>query len=125
MGTGRALQLGVTPQQAVSLSISPLTGTHRGTEHRAIGRVASLVGDVVDRLHAADLAALREVVDACNHALEACLETQRDAERDASPAAVGDELTRLVALLAQVDGLDAPIVMRMIRRVLGRLDRRD
>jgi hypothetical protein len=122
----------VTAQQAMSLSITPLTGPQRGSEYREIGRVASLVGNVVDHLETAGVAVLREVIDECNRTLEAALERHREA-RDAAEACdaadaragAGAELTRLARLLEQVGPADAPIVMRMIRRVLGRLDTHD
>jgi hypothetical protein len=66
---------------------------------------------------------LRGAVARCNASLEHCLEDRR-ALRDieATAATAKDELKRLAGLLARVDPADAGMVMRQIRRVLGRFD---
>jgi hypothetical protein len=113
-----------TSLAAVATSSSSLTATLRGPEHRAIGRLASLVGDVVACLEApaADLA-LEGTVAECNAALEVCLELQRDlSDRDDLVSTARDDLKRLARLLTVVDRADVPFVMRQIRRVLGRFD---
>jgi len=126
----RALSALVTAhQQALSLaalgpSLTPLTGTLRGSEPRAIGRLASLVGDVVAHLETTPVdAPLHHVVAECNAALEVCLEAQReDRDGEGAASAVSEDLKRLVRLLAIVDGAEAPVIMRLIRRTLARLD---
>lgn len=113
-----------TSLAAVATSQSSLTGTLRGPEHRAIGRLALLVGDVVTRLEnpAAD-EPLGGIVAECNSALEVCLELQRDpGDRDDLMTMARDDLKRLARLLTVVDRADVPFVMRQIRRVLGRFD---
>jgi hypothetical protein len=96
----------------------------RGPENRTIGRLASLVGNVVANLEApAAHEPLRKVVSECNAALEAALDAHRDScDRDESPTSASDELKRLSRLLMVVDRADVVIVMRQIRRVLGRFD---
>jgi len=55
--------------------------------------------------------------------LEGCLQAQREAaRRDESMTGAKDELRRLARLLTTVDRADLAIVLRQIRRVLGRLD---
>ena len=101
-----------------------MTVSLRGPENRAIGRLASLVGNVVATLETPSFhEPLSKVVAECNAALENCLEAQRDSrERDESAMASADELKRLARLLMIVDRSDAVIIMRQIRRVLGRFD---
>jgi hypothetical protein len=96
----------------------------RGPENRAIGRLASLVGDVVANLEAPSVREpLHNVIAECNAALEGCLEAQRDfCDRDESVMTASDELKRLARLLMVVDPTDTIIIMRQIRRVLGRFD---
>jgi hypothetical protein len=66
---------------------------------------------------------LRGVVARCNASLEDCLDTEREhRDRDSSAGAAKDELKRLAGLLAKVESADAAMVMRQIRRVLGRFD---
>jgi hypothetical protein len=61
----------------------------------------------------------------CNTALELFLEMQRDAcDRDEFGTTVADDLRRLSRLLNVVERADVPLVVRQIRRVLGRLDTR-
>jgi hypothetical protein len=89
-----------------------------------IGRLASLVGDVVARLEtsAADKP-LGEIVAECNAQLEVCLELHRDVgDRDDLVSTARDDLKRLGRLLMVVDRADVAFVMRQIRRVLGRFD---
>jgi hypothetical protein len=110
-----------------------MTSSHSGTlrlpEHRAVGRLAALVGDVVARLETVDAPdapgdeRLGGLVAECNAALEVCLELQRDiGDRDDLMATARDDLKRLARLLTVVDFADVPFVMRQIRRVLGRFD---
>jgi hypothetical protein len=122
------------PQQSGSLVLptipTPVTGgaTPRGggaTEQRAVGRLAALVGDVVNRLESPVDDGLRGSIAECNTALELFLEMQRDAcDRDELAASAGDDLRRLARLLSLVERADVPLVLRQIRRVLGRLDTR-
>jgi len=64
---------------AVATTPNPMNVTPRGPENRAIGRLASLVGNVVTNLEAPSLhEPLSKVVAECNAALEGCLEAQRD-----------------------------------------------
>jgi len=94
----------------------------RGPEPRALGRLASLVIDVATELEA-PLARAPAVIAECTAVLEGCLEAQRDAGgRDESMMTTKDELKRLARLLGVVDRADLAIVLRQIRRVLGRLD---
>jgi hypothetical protein len=113
-----------TSPAAVATSPNSLTGTLRGPEHRAIGRLAALIGDVVARLETRDMEeSFGGVVGECNAALEVCLELQRDVgDRDDLMTTARDDLKRLARLLTVVDRADAPFVMRQIRRVLGRFD---
>ncbi len=95
----------------------------RGPEHRAIGRLADLVGEVVTQLEGSEAdKPLYGAVAECNAALEVCLEAQRESRVRESVVTARDELTRLARLLTMVDSADAVIVMRQIRRVLGRFD---
>ena len=108
-------------------SPSSLTAALRGPEHRAIGRLASLIGEVVACLEAPGVPGFDEplgvAVAECNAALEVCLELQRDVgDRDDLLATARDDLKRLARLLTVVDRADVPFVMRQIRRVLGRFD---
>jgi hypothetical protein len=89
---------------------------------RAIGDLASLVGQVVACMDKRADELLYDAVSRCNTALESYLELQREREREDPTAAARDELTRLASLLNTVDRADAAIVMRQIRRVLGRFD---
>jgi hypothetical protein len=68
---------------------------------------------------------LRGVVARCNASLEDCLASERERrEHDAGAGSARDDLKRLARLLAEVEPADAPMVMRQIRRVLGRFDTR-
>jgi hypothetical protein len=92
-----------------------------------MGTVATLVSDVVACLDAPTDQLLYDAVARCNAALESCLEAQRERqarEREDPAAAARDDLMRLAQLLTAVDRADAALVMRQIRRVLGRLDAR-
>jgi hypothetical protein len=112
-----------TSLAAVATSPNSLSATVRGPEHRAIGRLISLVGDVVARLETPAGEPLGGLVGECNAALEVCLELQRDVgDRDELVTTARDDLKRLARLLTVVDRADVPFVMRQIRRVLGRFD---
>jgi hypothetical protein len=109
-------------QQAASPGLPSLT-THRVAEQRAIHRLATMVGEVATGLSAAAGALSPDAVTECNAALEGYLEGLRDARgADDAPGAMAVELARLARLLTIVDRADAPLVVRMIRRVLARLD---
>lgn len=109
---------------AVATSSAPLTVPLRGPENRAIGRLASLVGNVVNNLERPSIhEPLSKVVAECNEALEQCLEAQRDAhDDDDSVRTASHELKRLARLLMVAERADVAIVIRQIRRVLGRFD---
>ena len=101
----------------------PSSGNVRGPELRTIGRLASLVGDVVNQLDGKSDVQLLGAVAECNAALEVCLELQRDlVEQDDLIANAKDDLRRLARLLTMVERADIPFVLRQIRRVLGRFD---
>jgi hypothetical protein len=92
---------------------------------RTIGRLASLVNHVVACLDTPTDELLYDAVARCSAALETQLEAQREREareREDPLAAARDELLRLAQLLTAVDRGDVALVMRQIRRVLGRLD---
>lgn len=127
-GHRRALQLQFlvtvnTPPHA-SLGLKSPTGIRQETEQCPITRLASLVDDVVGRLEApAGNDPAGGLIPECNAALEACLETMRDAgDCDDRARTARDDLKRLARLLKLVDGPDVPFVLRQIRRVLGRFD---
>ena len=105
-------------------SAASIPGGLGGAENRAIGRLASLVYNVVANLEAPSFQEpLNKVVAECNAALEACLEAQRDfCDHDGSVMTAADELERLARLLLVVDHTDQVIIMRQIRRILGRFD---
>jgi hypothetical protein len=101
----------------------PVRRSPAGAADRVIGDLASLVGQVVACLDTRADELLYEAVSRCNGALENYLEVQRERETREDPAAAArDELMRLAHLLTAVDRADAAIVMRQIRRVLGRFD---
>jgi hypothetical protein len=112
---------------AVATTPTPMNVSLRGPENRAIGRLASLVGNVVTNLEEPSMhEPLSKVVAECNAALEGCLEAQRDfGDRDDAVMTASDELKRLARLLMVVDRTDVVIIMRQIRRVLGRFDAPD
>jgi len=112
---------------AVATTPTPMNLNLRGLENRAIGRLASLVGNVVTNLETPSVhEPLSKVVAECNAALEVCLEAQRDfGDRDEATMTASDELKRLARLLMVVDRTDVVIIMRQIRRVLGRFDTAD
>jgi hypothetical protein len=82
------------------------------------------VGNVVTNLETPSIhEPLSKVVGECNAALEACLEAQRDfCDRDEAVMTASEELKRLARLLMVVDRTDVVLIMRQIRRVLGRFD---
>jgi hypothetical protein len=104
------------------------TAAVRGPEPRTIGRLAALVVDVATQLDTSlDTSTSRQplptAVAECTEVLEGCLRAQRDAaDRDESMATTTDELRRLARLLTVVDRADLAIVLRQLRRVLGRFD---
>jgi hypothetical protein len=81
------------------------------------------VRDVIRHLEAAG-EPLHGAVARCNASIEHCLESERDRDRDATLASATDELKRLSGLLTKVDPAELPMVLRQIRRVLGRFDAR-
>ena len=90
-----------------------------------LGIVDKLVSEVIASLEAPPVdEPLCAVVGRCNAELESFLEAKRDREpRDDDDLIVArDDLSRLLRLLAVVERADAPMVVRQIRRVLGRLD---
>jgi hypothetical protein len=97
----------------------------RGPEPRpapAIGELASLVAGVASQLGRDRPPAM---LAECTELLDSCLAAQRDAgraHRDGSPQATRDELARLARMLTAVDPADVALVLRQIRRVLGRFD---
>ena len=95
-------------------------------EHRAIGRLTSLVAYVVVQLETpAGQESPVELIPECTAGLEACLEILRHgAERDALARKARDDLKRLGRLLKLVDGADVLFVVRQIQRVLRRFDLR-
>jgi hypothetical protein len=108
-------------------SATPATGlaaVSRASEHRAVGRLAALVGDVVTQLEAQAVGLeLRGAVSECNASLELYLEMQRDVcDLDERPDTAAEDLRRLARLVTAVERADVPMVLRQIRRVLGRLD---
>jgi len=94
----------------------------RDREPSGLGRLADLVEDVVTHLETtADQPAPGAVAE-CNAALEVCLEARREAPGRGSVGAARDELRRLARLLKVVEQQDSVLVLRQIRRVLGRFD---
>src|SRR3954469_4992339 len=81
-------------------SATPATGVPRGTEHRAVGRLAALVGDVVTQLESQAVGLeLRGAVSECNASLELYLEMQRDVcDIDERPDTAAEDLRRLARL---------------------------
>jgi hypothetical protein len=113
-GTTAAALCIVTPHRPSSTS--PTTPTAE------LAGLATMVDDVVLRLDGSAFGApLSDVVAECNAALELCLETQRASRVRESSVTARDELRRLARLLTVVEAPDAAIVLRQIRRVLGRL----
>ncbi|TMQ10257.1 MAG: hypothetical protein E6J90_21965 [Deltaproteobacteria bacterium] len=98
-------------------------GTPPVIEGGPITRLASLVDDVVHQLEAPLGDPTRQLIPACNAALEECLERLREpGDRDDLVRTARADLRRLSRLLKLVDGPDVPFVLRQIRRVLGRFD---
>ena len=89
----------------------------RDPEPRALGRLADLVEDVVTYLETTADHPTPGAVAECNAALEVCLEARREVPGRGSVLAARDELRRLARLLK-----DSVLVLRQIRRVLGRFD---
>jgi hypothetical protein len=94
----------------------------RDPEPRALGRLADLVEVVVSHLETTSDQPAPGAVAECNAALEVCLEARRDAPGRGSVRAARDELRRLARLLKVVEHPDSVLVLRQIRRVLGRFD---
>jgi hypothetical protein len=80
--------------------------------------------DAIDRLHTPSRCRPpRGLLSECNAALEACLELLRvRGDGDDLLSAVADDVERLHRRLNEADGADVPVILRQIRRVLGRLD---
>jgi hypothetical protein len=91
-------------------------------DHAPLGRLADLVEDVVTHLETTADQPLPGAVAECNAALEMCLEARREAPGRGSTVAARDELRRLARLLKVVEQPDSVLVLRQIRRVLGRFD---
>lgn len=85
----------------------------------ALVGLAAQIDSVVRCLDGGSAGSLDAALDRCNAALESCLETARGRATAQAPAQ--DELREL-ALLLVADVADAAVVMRRIRRVLGRID---
>ena len=84
--------------------------------------MADLVIEVATQLEAARARhAVPGLIAECNGVLESYLEAQRG-ERIDGMRSTSDELKRLTALLAVVDRADIALVLRQIRRLLGRCD---
>jgi hypothetical protein len=96
----------------------------RSPDLRTLGRLASLVHEVANQVEPPRAREpLPAVIAECAEVLEGCLQAQRDAVgRDESMMTTKDELARLARLLTVVDRADLGIVLRQIRRVLGRFD---
>ncbi len=101
---------------------SSATTNLRDPEPRALGRLADLVETVVTHLETTADQPLPGAVAECNAALEICLEARREGPNRGSTVAARDELRRLARLLKVVEHPDAVLVLRQIRRVLGRFD---
>lgn len=88
-------------------------------DSRGLTRLADLVEAVVACLDLPVDEPLHAVVAECNAELEACLEVER--EHEPTAASAQDELRWLVRQLRS-ERADTTLVMRRIRRVLGRVD---
>ena len=99
-------------------------GTPSSETDRLVHQLASLVVALADNLEAPQARAdVPSAIAECNHMLEICLEAQRaEREQRQAPRATSEELKRLVELLPAVDRADVALVLRQIRRVLGRFD---
>jgi hypothetical protein len=91
-------------------------------DHAPLGRLADLVEGVVTHLERTADQPLPGAVAECNAVLESCLEARRDAPGRGSTVTARDELRRLARLLKVVEQPDSVLVLRQIRRVLGRFD---
>jgi hypothetical protein len=87
-----------------------------------LGRLADLVDSVVTHLETTADQPLPGAVAECNAALETCLEARREVPSRGSTVAARDELRRLARLLKIVEPPDSVLVLRQIRRILGRFD---
>jgi hypothetical protein len=94
----------------------------RGAEDAAIGQLAALMIDVAAQFDPQRPRPQPDMVAECNAVIEGCLEVHRPSDREASLVAAKDELRRLAKLLTIVDIADVAMVLRQIRRVLGRFD---
>lgn len=93
-----------------------------GVEDPAIGQLASLMIDVAAQFDPQrPRQPVPDMVAECNAVIEGCLEAHRPSDRESITAA-RDELRRLAKLLTIVDTADIAMVLRQIRRVLGRFD---
>lgn len=100
-----------------------LPGSHTSDpgDARRLTGLADLVDEVVACLDQPDDESLRAAVVRCNTELEVYLEAQR--AREQRDAAARDELHALARQLRS-ERPDATLVVRRIRRVLGRIDAR-
>lgn len=91
-------------------------------EPRVLGQLADLVEGVVTHLETTADQPMPGAVAECNAVLETCLEARREAPGRGSTVAAREELRRLARLLKVVEPPDSVLVLRQIRRVLGRFD---
>lgn len=115
---------GVSAQQRIASAPEAPTSVRTSPRAPAIGQLAALVGDVVSQLERSPRGRpLQMMVAECNAALEGWLEAQRDPrDREDHETTASDDLNRLVGLLAVADRTEVVVIMRQIRRVLGRFD---
>ena len=117
-----AARHGLVNAQHISLAtVTSSSAAESRDPELALAELMRDVRDVIRHLEAAG-EPMHGAVARCNAAIEHCLESRRDRDRDVTPAGAKDELKRLSALLTKVDPAEVPMVMRQIRRVLGRFD---
>jgi hypothetical protein len=91
---------------------------------RDASRIANLLGALADLLDAKGSASsLTRIIAACDAAIVESLEAARDRkEEPAQPTS--HELTVLARMLQRAEPDDAVVLLRQIRRLLGRVDMR-